>query len=1002
MPPAPARLPSPSPAKPSQKKAAAPPAAAAHKTPTAGRSPLAAAPPKVKLAVVRATSAPGGDPLAPAVKKELERSFKADLSAVRVHKDGASREVAVTLAARAVTHGTHVFLGPNESPDNLQLMAHEVAHVVQQRGGPAAAPQPFTGSGGDRFEHEAQRASAAVSRGDSFTVRERTDRPRVQRFGISNILDKLASMANNIPGFRMFTIVLGVNPVNMSSVPRTAANILRAAVEIIPGGGIITQAADAYGVFDKIGTWVEQQIASLGMVGSAIRDGLMNFLNSIGLTDLVPWNLGKLADKALDTLTAPVKTLVNFVKNLALDILKFLKDAVLIPLAKLAEGTRGYDLLKVAIGSDPVTGEAVTPSAETVVPAFLKLIGEEETWQNMQKSGAIPKAWAWFQGAMGSALAFVKEIPDLVVSTIKSITLSDIFPLTGVFVKVGKAFGGFIGRFISWIGTALWNLLEIIFEVVSPGALGYIKKTGAALKAILKNPAPFVGNLIKAAKGGFSAFAGNFLNHLKAGLIAWLTGSLPGVYIPKSFALLELIKFVLSVLGLSWANVRQKLVKAIGEIAVKALETGFDLVITLVTKGPAAFWQQLKDNLSNLQDMVVQGIIDMVVSMIVTKAIPKLVAMFIPGAGFISLILTIYDTVMVFVNKIKQIIAVVTGFIDSIVAIAGGNIGAAVKRVESILAGLLSLAISFLAGFAGLGKVADKVMGVLNKVRAPIDKALDRLVAWVVAQAKKLFAKAFGKKDKKDDFAEAFKAARAAVDQGSRDKKKPDQIAAMLGPIRSKYKFKKLDLRQSAEKVEVVAEINPVEIILMPDGKLKLIIRYDPTFPLDEWRSKVRAIARAATVGKLSTLPLDPDTGKQMRTKKLRTGAQAEFRGEILAFIETSVTDATDRDQCLVFMTKLQADHQRELQQSGEDAPKNLAMVEGPMNMQMGWREFRPALVKYPPSTKIESVEFDESAAVAGAHRSSGTARQLLNILLKYAKPKEKKRVANWFKLELG
>ena len=70
-------------------------------------------------------------------------------------------------------------------------------------------------------------------------------------------------------------------------------------------------------------------------------------------------------------------------------------------------------------------------------------------------------------------------------------------------MKVGKAFGGFVGRFVSWGGNALWNLLEIIFDVVSPGALAYIKKTGAALKSILKNPLPFVGNLVKAAKLGF-------------------------------------------------------------------------------------------------------------------------------------------------------------------------------------------------------------------------------------------------------------------------------------------------------------------------------------------------------------------------------------------------------------------------------------------------------------------------------------------------------------------
>ena len=42
------------------------------------------------------------------------------------------------------------------------------------------------------------------------------------------------------------------------------------------------------------------------------------------------------------------------------------------------------------------------------------------------------------------------------------------------------------------------------------------------------NPLPFVGNLVRAAKLGFSRFAGNFLQHLKAGLIDWpFVGSYP-------------------------------------------------------------------------------------------------------------------------------------------------------------------------------------------------------------------------------------------------------------------------------------------------------------------------------------------------------------------------------------------------------------------------------------------------------------------------------------------
>src|SRR4029077_15506406 len=157
--------------------------------------------------------------------------------------------------------------------------------------------------------------------------------------------------------------------------------------------------------------------------------------------------------------------------------------------------------------------------------------------------------------------------------------------------------------------------------------------------------------------------------------------------------LVEIAKFAFSVLGLTWANIRQKLVKAVGETAVKAMETGFDIVVTLVRDGPAAAWDKIKEQLGNLKDMVIGGITDFVVDMVVKKAVPKLIAMFIPGAGFISAILSIYDTVMVFVQKLSKIAQVVIGFIDSIVAIAGGAITAAASRVESILAGLLSLAI---------------------------------------------------------------------------------------------------------------------------------------------------------------------------------------------------------------------------------------------------------------------------------------------------------------------
>ena len=64
-----------------------------------------------------------------------------------------------------------------------------------------------------------------VQRQVDTTVTQRSE-PRIQRFSISEGLDWIADKANLLPGFRMLTIVLGVNPINMSAVDASPGNIL--------------------------------------------------------------------------------------------------------------------------------------------------------------------------------------------------------------------------------------------------------------------------------------------------------------------------------------------------------------------------------------------------------------------------------------------------------------------------------------------------------------------------------------------------------------------------------------------------------------------------------------------------------------------------------------------------------------------------------------------------------------------------------------------------------
>jgi hypothetical protein len=127
--------------------------------------------------------APGpGEPLAPSLRERFVRSLGVEPDTVRVHADARAQRATASVGARAFAFGVHVFLGPGERATDVDLLAHEVAHVVQQQGAPAL--QLYGGgSRGDAFEHEAAASARAVGEGQTASVRLRTGGPRVQRQG---------------------------------------------------------------------------------------------------------------------------------------------------------------------------------------------------------------------------------------------------------------------------------------------------------------------------------------------------------------------------------------------------------------------------------------------------------------------------------------------------------------------------------------------------------------------------------------------------------------------------------------------------------------------------------------------------------------------------------------------------------------------------------------------------------------------------------------------------
>jgi hypothetical protein len=77
-----------------------------------------------------------GRPLDPAARSFLEPRFGADFGHVRIHADSSAAESAESIQARAYTAGSHIVFNQGEyspaSAPGLRLLAHELAHVLQQ------------------------------------------------------------------------------------------------------------------------------------------------------------------------------------------------------------------------------------------------------------------------------------------------------------------------------------------------------------------------------------------------------------------------------------------------------------------------------------------------------------------------------------------------------------------------------------------------------------------------------------------------------------------------------------------------------------------------------------------------------------------------------------------------------------------------------------------------------------------------------------------------------
>ncbi|GGK23254.1 hypothetical protein GCM10010124_14690 [Pilimelia terevasa] len=264
--------------------------------------------------------------------------------------------------------------------------------------------------------------------------------------------------------------------------------------------------------------------------------------------------------------------------------------------------------------------------------------------------------------------------------------------------------------------------------------LGVLSRAADAVGLIIRDPIGFLGNLVHAVRGGIVNFAANIVDHLKTGLKAWLFGNLAaaGVALPDTLDARGILTLVLSVLGLTWANVRARILRHLPERVLTALESTLDVVRVLVTEGLPGLWALVVARLGDLKELVLGQIREFVVERIVKAGIVWLISLLNPAAAFVKACQAIYQIVMFFVEKAAQVKEFVDSVLDSVTAIARGGAGAVAGLVERSLAKALPTVLGMLASLLGLGGISDKIKSVLEKVQRPVNSVIDAVVGTVV------------------------------------------------------------------------------------------------------------------------------------------------------------------------------------------------------------------------------------------------------------------------------
>ncbi|HEY2116825.1 MAG TPA: DUF4157 domain-containing protein, partial [Candidatus Angelobacter sp.] len=270
-----------------------------------------------------------------------------------------------------------------------------------------------------------------------------------------------------------------------------------------------------------------------------------------------------------------------------------------------------------------------------------------------------------------------------------------------------------------------------------------IDKASRAWSAVLAAPIRFIRNTLQAILRGLGRFVSNFLSHLWFGVQGWLFNAVSerGITPPSSWTDFRAVfGFVLDVLGISLDHVLDLLATRIGRPAVARIRTIINVltgiwewVSVAIREGPAGIWRMIVERLRDLGNMVLETAVRWVMGRIMAIVGARLAAM-AASAGLSAILEAVYaayQAIQTAIEYARRIIQVLITVFDTVIQIAQGVIDPAAQGIETGLRMIMPVVIGFLANYAGLGGIGQRIREIIYGVRERVDTA----ILWLIDRA---------------------------------------------------------------------------------------------------------------------------------------------------------------------------------------------------------------------------------------------------------------------------